>query len=83
MIVLFLSSITQAQLTKGIWLVGGSGSFDSYRQEYTVPPPSLSFTYDYKVFDVSAMIGYFIVDKLVIGAKPAFTYYKGESEYES
>ena len=34
---LFYSTIATAQLDKGVWLGGGSGSFYSYNETYTSP----------------------------------------------
>ncbi len=66
-----------AQLDKKNWLVGGSGSFDSYKEEYNVPPPNIGWEVNRKEINISATVGYFIIDKLAIGAKPAFFYSSG------
>lgn len=60
-----------AQLDKGIWLVGGSGIFYSYTEDYSTP--TYNQTAKYKSIDFAAAIGYFIVDKFAAGLKPAFT----------
>lgn len=67
----------QSQLTKGIWLVGGSGSFYSYHEDYQTP--SVDVTAKYTTIDVSASIGYFSIDKLSGGLRPYFSSFKGES----
>jgi hypothetical protein len=75
--VLLFSVSSNAQLDKKVWLVGGSGSFDSYKQVYSLPQSSAGWTYDYKEINVTATIGYFFINKLVIGVKPEFSYLKG------
>lgn len=75
-IALFLSTITQGQITKGIWLVGGSANFSSANGE------TISNTGTQKsiFLDISASpnIGYFIADKFAVGLKPSFTYSKAD-----
>lgn len=71
LIALLFSCKTNGQLTKGNWLVGGSGSFSSSKNTY------LNGTY-YQTSDVtdikiSPNIGYFPVDKFAIGIKPSFS----------
>ncbi len=69
-------SMAQCQLNKGIWLVGGSGSFYSYNRDYQIPPNSVQ----YKQIDasLSPSIGYFIINKFVLGLRPSFTWSKSE-----
>ena len=64
-----------AQLDKGIWLVGGSGSFYTYQEDYNSVPTT--FTAKYTEVDISASIGYFVVDKLAAGLRPTFSSVKG------
>ncbi len=66
----------QSQLTKGNWLVGGSGSFYSYNETYT--SPTYNNTAKYTNIDVSASLGYFIIDKLAAGLRPTFSSFKGK-----
>ena len=76
-VVLFLIAFaSQAQLTKNTWLVGGTGSFQSYNRDYQIPPNSVQ----YKQTDVSLSpsIGYFIIDKLALGLRPSFSWSKSE-----
>jgi len=64
------------QITKGNWLVGGTGKFYSYTSQYT------SATYSneakYTQIDISPNIGYFVTDKLAFGVRPSFSSIKGE-----
>jgi hypothetical protein len=74
---LTVNSLTaECQITKGNWLVGGTGKFYSYTSQYT------SATYSneakYTQIDLSPNIGLFIVDKLAFGIRPSFTSIKGE-----
>ena len=71
--IIYLNSI--GQLTKNNWLFGGSGSFYSYNETYA--SPAYNTTAKYTNIDVSASVGYFIVDKLVGGLRPTFSSFKG------
>ena len=72
---LILSLTTKAQLDKGVWLVGGSGSFYSYTENYSTP--TFSQVGKFTNIDIAASIGYFISDKFAAGLRPSFWYYKG------
>jgi hypothetical protein len=73
---LFSLISARAQLTKGNWLVGGTGSFYSYKDYYS------SATYSneakYTQIDISPSIGYFVMDKLAFGLRPTFSSIKGK-----
>ena len=77
-LLLLLSSAftSYGQLTKKNWLVGGSGSFYSYNENYS--NPTFTQTARYTSIDVAASVGYFIVDKFAAGLRPSFSSYKGE-----
>lgn len=62
-----ISFITQAQLNKGQWLVGGSVAFES--KKYTGDSRSES-----TVFQFMPNAGYFFMDKLAGGMKISFSY---------
>jgi hypothetical protein len=66
----------RSQLTKGIWLAGGSGSFYSYTENYSTP--GYDQTAKYTNIDVAASVGYFLADKFAAGLRPSFSSYKGE-----
>lgn len=74
---LFISTSSFAQLDKGTWLAGGTGSFYSYNEDYTAP--SVDVTAKYTSIDLSASIGYFLADKFSAGLRPYFSSFKGES----
>jgi hypothetical protein len=66
-----------SQLDKKTWLVGGSGSFDSYKQEQSfisqgtgVP---INVEYNHSNINLSANVGYFILDKFVSGLKFSYS----------
>lgn len=72
---LVLTASTFGQLTKGHWLVGGSGRFYSYKNEIV---SSVSTTNGkYTQIDISPNIGYFIVDKFALGIKSTVSTIKG------
>jgi hypothetical protein len=74
--VAFLYLGANAQLTKNNWLVGGSGSFYSYAEDYSTS--SYKQTAKYTSIDIAASVGYFFMDKLAAGLRPGFSSYKGE-----
>lgn len=71
-------SVARCQLDKGIWLVGGSGSFYHYHQKFN----SQLFDSDaeYTEIELSVSIGCFIIDKLAVGLSPSFAYENGNIE---
>lgn len=79
--ILFLSIFSFAQLTKKAWLVGGSGSFYSYKQTYN--SPVLNTDFNYKSIDALASIGYFLIDKAAAGLRPGFYLLKGQNQSNS
>ena len=67
------ASTAAAQLTKGHWLVGGNGEFH-IGSSMTTFSPSISTQSHYTEINVSANVGYFIMNKLAFGLKPSFSY---------
>ncbi len=67
--------MAQCQLNKGIWLVGGSGSFYNYHEDYT--STQTNFTAKYTEIDIAGSIGYFLADKFAAGLRPTFSSSKG------
>ncbi len=70
-------SMAQCQLNKGIWLVGGSGSFYNYHEDYT--SMQTNFTAKYTEIDIAASVGYFVADKVAAGLRPTFSSEKGKA----
>lgn len=66
----------QSQLTKGIWLAGGTGKFYAYKSQYS--SATYSNEASYTQIDLSPNIGYFVADKLAFGLRPTFSSIKGE-----
>jgi hypothetical protein len=73
---LIIVNISYGQLTKGHWLVGGSGRFYSYKNEFS--SSTYSNNAKYTQIDLTANIGYFLVDKIAFGLKPTFSSIKGK-----
>jgi hypothetical protein len=64
----FICTSSFAQLEKGNWLVGGSGSFTSAKYKSSLN------SYVITNLNLSPSIGYFIANKLAGGLKPIYTY---------
>ncbi|KHJ38355.1 hypothetical protein PBAC_13610 [Pedobacter glucosidilyticus] len=67
LLICFAFKSSFAQLEKGNWLVGGSGSFSSAKYNNDVK-------YERTILILSPSVGYFFKDKLVVGLKPYYTY---------
>jgi len=74
--VYILPLTSMGQLTKDNWLIGGMGNFYSYNQTYS--SPTNNATAKYTSIEISASVGYFLIDKLSLGLRPTFSSYKGE-----
>ena len=81
---LLLTIGSYAQLDKKTWLVGGTGSFNSYKQKQSFTWQNTGIeskiTYTNRDLELSAKIGYFIIDKLVLGITPTYTNNKSENK---
>ncbi len=73
---LVISINSSSQLTKGHWLVGGTGKIFSYKNNFT--SPTYNSDANYTEIDLSPNIGYFITDKIAFGIRPSFNSFKGE-----
>lgn len=56
--------------------MGGSGNLYSYESKYS--SEGIFLVSDYTEIDLSASIGYFVIDKLAFGFRPTFTSIKGK-----
>ncbi len=65
---IFISCMSNAQLTKGNWLVGGNLSFTSYKNSGSNSGNNSSI-----YLTASPNIGYFFIDKLAVGIKTNIT----------
>ena len=78
--ILFIVFTSNAQIEKGNWMMGGSGSFGNYK--ITNKDDSFSSTQ----IGINPNIGYFIIDKLAFGAlvQVNFSFYtQGNPTYSS
>lgn len=75
LLILCLQS-AHSQLTKGIWLAGGTGSFSSMKNAYSTP----TYSQNSDVIDiaVSPNIGYFVADKFPLGLKLSYSKNKAQ-----
>ncbi|HLO79517.1 MAG TPA: hypothetical protein VK166_01080 [Chitinophagaceae bacterium] len=73
---LFISIESKAQLDKGTWLFGGSGSFSSTKN--TLSRGNIYFEADDVDILISSNAGYFIADKFSAGLKPSYTKHKAK-----
>ena len=55
-----------SQITKSVWLIGGSASFSSFKYPVQGSPTQINI-------GISPNIGYFLIDKLAVGASASFT----------
>jgi hypothetical protein len=69
---LLFSGLANAQITKGNWMVGGSGSFTKYKSTY--PDNNTESTYTGYYLDLSPNVGYFVVDNFSIGSVVGFSF---------
>ena len=76
LLLILLTNPLKAQLDKGVWLVGGNGTFYSYTENYSTP--TFSQVGKFANIDIGASFGYFLVDKFAVGLRPSFSSYKGE-----
>ena len=72
------------QLDKKTWLVGGTGSFDSYKENYTYvftgTGENIEIERNIKEIEFSPKVGYFIIDKLALGIGVSYISEKSESK---
>ena len=66
----------KSQLTKGTWVVGGTGKF--YANNNSINSSTYNVDAKYTEISISPSVGYFIIDKLVLGLRPTFSSLKGK-----
>jgi hypothetical protein len=69
------TGVANAQITKGNWMVGGSGSFTSSKNTSTDGFDGNTSTWKQNTLQLIPNIGYFLTDKLAVGAAVNFNYY--------
>ena len=73
------------QLDEKTWLVGGTGSFNSFKTiesttvQYLTSTETIKIQRNSKVFEINPKLGFFIIDKLVLGLSLTFTNEKSNS----
>ncbi|GGE13623.1 outer membrane beta-barrel protein [Psychroflexus salis] len=72
LILISITASTNAQITEGNWLVGGNLSFINSNSKTTFNN-QVQKTGGSK-FDMQTNLGYFLVDKFVLGLTPSFNY---------
>ena len=70
-----------AQITKGNWMVGGTGNFSSYESKYKSNGNEI--TNKGLGINLSPNIGYFLADKFVVGASLSIGYTKPKGSDDS
>jgi hypothetical protein len=70
---ILLCTITaNAQVTKGNWMVGGSGNFTSYKS--TFQSNNIEVINTGNGFNISPNLGYFVVDNFAVGTTVGFNF---------
>tara|TARA_R110002012_G_scaffold263456_1_gene446210 strand:- start:37580 stop:38107 length:528 start_codon:yes stop_codon:yes gene_type:complete len=72
-ITLFSFLTTNAQITKGNWMVGGTGSF------YSAQLKDNNMTSNSLGLELRPNLGFFMIDKFAVGIAPLFAYNKPEN----
>ena len=72
------------QLDKKTWMVAGTGSFDSYKENYTYiftgTGENIEIERSIKEIEFSPKVGYFIIDKLALGIGVSYISENSESK---
>lgn len=77
MVFTFFLNSAKSQLTKGNWLVGGTGKLYSYNSTYSsFTSPTIIQKAKYTQIDISASVGYFVADRLAFGILPTLSSFK-------
>ena len=65
-----------AQLDKGTYLLGGNGSFYNYNGKFN--SSNNNTTSKATDIKINASVGYFLIDKFVLGLRPSFSFNRGK-----
>jgi hypothetical protein len=83
-IALFFTIYSFGQLDKKTWLVGGTGSFDSYKRNETFAltgnGENIEIERSIKEMEFSPKVGYFVINKLALGVGISYISEKSESK---
>lgn len=77
------SLITNAQITKGNWLVGGTGDFSTGKSKVTTYFDGKEYEYSGYSFSINPNIGYFIANKFATGLTSRIGYAKTDDGTDS
>lgn len=81
---LFAGTISFAQISKGNVLAGGSGIYSStYYETENLPLSSRTETFETSEIAVNLNGGYFVLDKLAVGARVGVNWGKSEFSYDN
>jgi hypothetical protein len=72
MAILLFSSLANAQITKGNWMVGGSGNFTNYKSTFQSNNSEVTNTGN--GINISPNLGYFVIDNFALGTAVGFNY---------
>jgi hypothetical protein len=72
LICLLLALISNAQITKGNWMVGGSGNFTNYKSTFN--NNNTEITQTGSGLNILPNLGYFITDNVALGAVLSFSF---------
>lgn len=73
---LFITFISNGQITKKTWHVGGAGSFSSIDYDFVT-----GSSQKIREIDFNSNIGFFVIDKFSIGLKPGVNYRRAVLQY--
>ncbi|TDP58283.1 outer membrane beta-barrel protein [Flavobacterium dankookense] len=71
-LILLITLTTNAQITKGNWMVGGSGNFTNYKS--TFENNNTEITQTGSALTISPNLGYFIANNLTVGTSVSFSF---------
>ena len=72
----FLIFSAYGQLDKGTFLLGGNGSFYNYNGKFN--SSNNNTTSKATDIKINASVGYFLIDKFVLGLRPSFSFNRGK-----
>jgi len=78
LVVLLFSLTANSQITKGNWMVGGSGSY-----AHNTISNDIGTSYKSSIVSVKPNVGYFLLDKFVIGSSIGYYYSNFEDSSSS
>lgn len=74
-LILFIISQTNGQITRNNWLVGGNANYSSSKQNLSNSTDKINFT----LFSILPNIGYFVADNFALGVNTGVTFTQSKS----